>query len=87
MGVVPPLVGVAVKVTLLPVQIEMDDAVMETDGVIDPAEMLITLLVAVDVVVQLALEIMITLNWSPLVSVLDVNVGALVPALTPFICH
>ena len=87
MGVVPPLVGVAVKVTLLPVQIEVDEAVMETDGITDPAEMLITLLVAVDVVVQLALEVMITLIWSPLVSVLDVNVGALVPALTPFICH
>ena len=81
------MVGVAVKVTLLPEQIEVDDALMETDGVTEPAEMLITLLVAVAVVVQLALEVMITLIWSPLVSVLDLNVGALVPALTPFICH
>jgi hypothetical protein len=46
-----------------------------------------TLLVAVAVVVQLALEVMITLTWSPLASVLEVNVAAFVPALVPFICH
>jgi hypothetical protein len=80
-------VGVAVKVTLPPAQIEVDDALIETEGVTEPAEMLITLLVAVAVVVQLASDVMITLTWSPLASVLDVNVGALVPAFTPFICH
>ena len=81
------MVGVAVKVTLLPVQIEVDEAVMETDGVTEPAEMLITLLVAVDVVMQLALEVMITLTWSPLANVLEVSVAALAPVFTPFICH
>jgi hypothetical protein len=80
-------VGVAVKVTLLPAQIEVDDALTETDGVTNPPEMLITLLVVVAVVVQLALDVKITLTWSPLASVLDVNVAELVPALTPFICH
>ena len=81
------MVGVAVKVTVFPEQIEVDDALMETDGVTDAVVVLITLLVAVTVVVQLALEVMITLTWSPLASELDVNVGALVPAFTPFICH
>jgi hypothetical protein len=38
-------------------------------------------------VVQLALEVIITLTWSPLASVLEVNVGELAPALVPFICH
>jgi hypothetical protein len=81
------LVDVAVKVTLFPEQIEVDDALIETDGVTEVVVMVITLLVAVDVVVQLAFEVMITLTWSPLASVLDVNAAELVPALTPFICH
>jgi hypothetical protein len=83
----PPLVGVAENVTLLPEQIVADDALIETDGVTELVVMVITLLVAVVVVVQLALEFMIMLTWSPLANVLDVNVGELVPAFTPFICH
>ena len=75
------------KVTLLPEQIDVDEVVIETDGVAELVEMPITLLVAVDVVMQVALEVMITLTWSPLASVLEANVGELVPALTPFICH
>jgi hypothetical protein len=66
---------------------EVDDAVMATDGVTEPAETLMTLLVMFAAVVQLALEVMMTLTWSPLASVLVVNVGELVPAFTPFICH
>jgi len=81
------LVGVAVKVTLFPEQIEVDDALMETDGVTELVVMVMTLLVAVVVVVQLALDVMITLTWSPLASVLEVNVAELVPVFTPFICH
>jgi hypothetical protein len=76
-----------VKVTLLPEQIEVDDALTETDGVTDDVVMVITLLVAVAVVVQLALEVITTVTWSPLASVLEVNVGELVPTFTPFICH
>ena len=72
---------------LLPEQIEVDDALMETEGVTEVVDMVITLLVAVAVVVQLALEVMITLTWSPLERVLDANVGELEPAFTPFICH
>jgi hypothetical protein len=76
-----------VKVTLFPEQIDVDDALIETDGVTDAVVMVITLLAAVDVVVQLALEVMLTLTWSPLDSELEVNVAELVPAFTPFICH
>ena len=81
------MVGVAVKVILFPEQIEVDDALMETDGVTDAVVMLITLLVAVAVVVQLALDVMITLTWSPFASVIEVNVGELAPTFTAFICH
>jgi hypothetical protein len=41
------LVGVAVKVTLLPEQIEVDETLIETDGVTDAVVMVITLLVAI----------------------------------------
>jgi len=81
------LVGVAVNVTLLPAQIEVDDALIETDGVTELVVMVITLLRAVDVVVQLAFEVMVTLTWSPLASVLEVKVAELVPAITPLTCH
>jgi hypothetical protein len=60
--VLPPLVGVAVNVTLFPEQIDVDDALIETEGVSELVVMVITLLVAVGVVVQLALEVMSTLT-------------------------
>jgi hypothetical protein len=85
--VVPPFVGAAVNVTLLPEQIEVELAVIETDGVTELVVIVMALEVAVDVVVQLALEVMIMVTWSPLTSVLVVNVDELVPAFTPFICH
>ena len=81
------MVGVAVNVTLFPEQIDVDEALMETDGATELVVMVITLLVAVAVVVQLALELMMRLTWSPLASVLDVNVAELAPAFVPFICH
>jgi hypothetical protein len=81
------LVGVAVKVTAFPEQIDTDDALIETEGVTELVVMETTLLVAVEVVVQVALEVMMTVTWSPLASVLDVNVAEFVPAFTPFICH
>jgi hypothetical protein len=86
-GVVPPLVGVAVNVTLFPEQIEVDEALIETEGVTEFVVIVTTLLVAVTVVTQLALEVMMHMTWSPLVSELDVSVVELVPAFTPFICH
>jgi hypothetical protein len=76
-----------VNVTLFPEQIDVDDALMETDGVTELVVMAITLLAAVGVVVQVALEVMITLTWSPLARLLVVNVAELAPAFTPFTCH
>ena len=73
--------------TLLPEQIDVDDALIETDGVTEDVVIVITLPIAVDVVVQVALEVMITLTWSLLASVLEVNVGEFVPTFAPFICH
>ena len=84
---VPPLVGVAVKVTLVPEQIVVAEATIETDGVTEVTVMVITLLVAVIVVTQPALDVMTTLTWSLFASALEVNVGELAPAFTPFICH
>ena len=84
---VPPLIGVAVNVILLAAQIEVEEALIETDGVTELVVIVITLLVAVDVVVQLALDVMITVTWSLFASEPDVNVGELVPAFTPFTCH
>jgi hypothetical protein len=86
-GDVPPLVGVAVKVILLPGQIEVDDALIDTAGVTELVVIEIALLVAVDDVAQLALEVMITVTWSLFASELDENVGEFVPAFTPLICH
>jgi hypothetical protein len=85
--VLPPFVGVAVNVTLLPEQIEVDDALTETAGVTELVVIEITLLVAVGVVVQVAFEVIVTLTWSPLLSELDVKAGELVPAFAPFMCH
>ena len=84
---VPPLIGVAVNVILLAAQIEVEEALIETDGVTELVVIVITLLVAVDVVVQLALDVMITVTWSLFASEPDVNVAELVPAFTPFTCH
>jgi len=81
------LVGVAVKIMLPPEQMEVDDALIDTAGVTELVVIEIALLVAVDDVAQLALEVMITVTWSLFASELDVNVGELVPAFTPLICH
>ena len=77
----------AVNVTLLLEQIEVDVAVIDTDGVTELAVIVITLEVAVGVVVQFAFDVITTVTWSPLASALLVNVDELVPAFAPFICH
>jgi hypothetical protein len=76
-----------VKVTLLPEQIEVELAVIETDGATELVVMVIAFDVAVDVVVQLAFDVIITVTWSPLTREPVVKVEELVPAFTPFICH
>jgi len=60
---------------------------MTTEGVTELVVIVITLLVAMDVVAQLALDVMITDTWSLFPRELDVNVGEFVAAFTPFTCH
>jgi hypothetical protein len=81
------LVGVAVNVTVLPEQIDVDDELIETEGVTELVVKVTTLLMAVAVVVQLAFEVMVTLTLSPFARLLEVNVAEFAPAFTPFICH
>jgi hypothetical protein len=76
-----------VNVTLFPEQIDVDDALIETDGVTELVVIVTKLLATVATVVQLALEVITTFTWSPFARELDVNVDELVPAFTPFICH
>ena len=67
-GFVPPLVGVALKLTLVPEQIVVPGlAMMDTAGVSGAVIVIwIWLLLAVAVVAQLALLVITTENWSPL---------------------
>ena len=81
------MVGVAVNVILLPAQIEVEEALIETDGVTELVVIVTALLVAVEVVAQLAFDVIIAVTWSLFASELEVNVVELVPAFTPFTCH
>jgi hypothetical protein len=74
-------------VTLLPAQTEVALAVIETEGVTEFAEIPIALDVAVEMVVQPALDVMVTVTWSPFARELLVKVDEFVPVLTPFTCH
>ena len=75
------------NVTLLPEQIDVELAVIDTDGVTEPAVMLIPLLVAVVGFAQGSVLVITTVTASPFASDEVVNVGELVPVFTPFICH
>ena len=68
----PPLVGVAVKVTEPPTQMEVVLAAIVTEGVTVVAVMGIALLVAVAGAAQGSLEVMITVTISPSASVVVV---------------
>ena len=88
MGAVPPLTGVAVKVTEPPEQIEVELAAIVTDGVTDVAAIGMALLLAVAGVAQGSLEVMITVITSPSARVVDVKVTPVAPAtVVPLICH
>jgi hypothetical protein len=87
-GAAPPFVGVAVKVTLAPEQIEVWLATTDTDGVTLAFTDIVTgALVAVGEVVHAALEVITTVTTSPFVSVVEVKVGLFVPAFAPLTCH
>ena len=82
------MVGVAVKVTEVPVQIEVLLAVMATEGVIEAAVMVIALLLAVKGFAQGSLLVITTDTALPLTSVVLVNVAAVWPGtFTPLINH
>ena len=87
MGAIPPFVGVAVNVTLLLVQIEVELAEIETAGVAELAVIEIILDVTVGVVTQVAFDVMSTATWSPLARELVAKVEELVPAFAPLTCH
>jgi len=80
-------VGVAVNVTDVPEQIEVEEALMDTNGTTEPEVIVIALLAAVDGVAQAALDVMITVTWSLLLREFVIKFGELVPAFTPFTCH
>jgi len=82
------LVGVAVKVTLVPEQILLSDAKMLTDGVrLGFTTMVIALDVAVAIVKQVALDVNTQVTMSPLAKLDEVNVVLFVPAFTLFTFH
>ena len=84
----PPLVGVAVNVVLLPAQIVNDGVLILTDGVTDAVvDMVRALLLAVGVLAQDALLVITTVTTSPLAMAAVVKVALLVPTLPPFIFH
>ncbi len=73
---------------MVPAQIVVADAVIDTDGVTEEVTiMMIALLVAVDVVVHGALLVNTTVTTSLLFKVVEEKVGLLVPAFTPFTFH
>jgi hypothetical protein len=83
------LVGVAVKVTDVPVQIVVWLAATLTDGVTPVVTVIATgVLVAVGVVKHPALLVIVTVTWSLLLSVVDVKVAPVAPATgVPFTDH
>ncbi len=82
------MIGVAVKVTLAPVQIVVAGVVMPTEGVtIAITVIVIALDVAVAGDAQAALDVMITLTISPFANAAEVYVAEFVPTFIPFTCH
>lgn len=83
----PPLVGVAVKVTELFTQAEVLGVVIDTEGVTDPTVMVMAFDVAVVGDAHAELDVSTHVTTCPLVSVVVVNVGLLVPAFVPLTFH
>jgi hypothetical protein len=88
-GVAPPLVGVAVKVTGSPAQIVAPVEVILTEAATE-AETVIVIVLDVTVAgeAQEAFDVMISVISSPSASVEEVNVEDVAPpAFVPFTCH
>jgi len=85
---VPPLTGVAVKVTDPPAQIEVVLAAIVTEGITAVVVIVMVLLLADAGLAQGALEFIMTVTASLLLSVVEVNVALVAPGtLTPLTCH
>ena len=85
----PPLVGVAVNVTLVPKQIVPVglDTIETLTGKFGFTVIVTVLDVAGLPVAQVALDVNTHVTTSPLFNVVVVNVAELVPALLPFTFH
>ena len=84
----PPLIGVAVKVTELPGQIVVALAPILTEGVSSAFTVIVIWVLVTEAGDgHVALDVMITVTLSVFTSVELVNVGPPVPAFTPFTCH
>ena len=80
--------GVAVKLTVCPEHIEVEEALTVTNGVTEAAAVMVTVLeVAVKGEAHGALEVITTVTWSPLASELDEKPEEFVPTFTPLIFH
>ena len=83
----PPLVGVAVKVTDVPLHIVVVEATMLTAGSTLVDVIVIGLLVAVGVDAQARSLVRMTVTTSPSFNVVVVNLSESVPLSTPLTCH
>ena len=84
------MVGVAVNVTLVPVQMELPealDAMLTLAVKLAFTVMVIPLEVAGEPVTQFALEVICTVTICPLVNEVVVYVALFVPKLVPFTFH
>ena len=77
----------AVKLTSVPGQTVVAEAVTVTDGTGAGNTVMFTDAVAVTGLAHIAVEVIVTDTTAPLVRVEDVNVGLFVPTFTPFTCH
>lgn len=82
------MIGVAVKVTLVPAQIVLALAAMLTEGVsIGLTAITMALLVTVETEVQVTLDVNMHLTTSPFDKVVELKEELLVPTFTLFTCH
>ena len=84
---VPPLTGVAVKVTLVPAQTGLADVVMETlTGINGFTIMVIALDMAGEPVAQVSSEVRVQVTWSFVNGIYEYT-GLSVPAMFPLTFH
>jgi hypothetical protein len=86
---VPPLVGVAVKITEVPAQIapEGEAVILTLTGTDGLTAIVIAFEVAGLPDAQIAEEVITTVTTSVLVSVVDVKIGLFVPTFEPLTFH